>query len=208
MMNGAQRTQDDDRQLDHATALVCIDLNYLNLPSDSGSYYVERITNTVIPNVNRLCATIRANGGTVIWVRPELRMSNAGDWPRGSQRMLRRAGLLRPTFHGESNFPLLPTLDTLPTDVYLTKFCTSVFWGGRAAATLRACGASTVLVTGCLTEGGVVINAIDATHNGFQSVVVEDASAGRSEERHLEALWLRRELFSVESTSSILSSSE
>ena len=45
-----------------------------------------------------------------------------------------------------------------------------------------------MLVTGCLTNGGMLINAIDAAMRGYQVTVIDDACATFSQEIHDAAL--------------------
>lgn len=196
-------------------ALLVIDLNALCVDPASPlvqhmarrwgdlTYFEDRVAR-IIPNVNRLAEAVRATGGGVLWVRPEMRTHDAEDWPAGYRAALRAVGMSEPSHQGLANFELHTQLTVAEGDHDVPKFCTSAYWGGRALQLLRDLEPSAVLLAGCFTDGGVVVNAVDTTSTGFNAVIVDDACAALTEERHAKALWLQRRLFQVSSTDQIV----
>ena len=71
------------------------------------------------------------------------------------------------------------TLQPEADDVVVTKQYASAFFGTSLAATLRAMGVDTVMVTGFSTSGCVRASAVDALQHGFIPFVVKDACADR-----------------------------
>src|SRR5690242_7985813 len=61
------------------TALVVIDLqNAFMLPGVAHSPCVQ--AQDIVPNVNRLAATLRATGGTVVWIQTEYTDETLTSW--------------------------------------------------------------------------------------------------------------------------------
>ena len=76
------------------------------------------------------------------------------------------------------------TLQPARGDIVVTKQYASAFFGTSLAATLRAMGVDTILVTGFSTSGCVRASALDALQNGFVPFVVRDACADRHPAPH------------------------
>lgn len=181
-------------------ALLCIDLNQLCSDPDGAylrwlagqgvdlEYFTERLGETVIPNVNALAEVVRDVGGQVVWVRPEFRSDGALDWPPSYREQLCERGFGTACCEGMRSFELDARLDVKDEDHQLYKFGTSVFWGGSAGQLLRSIGTTHVLFAGCLTNRGVVINAIDSSHNGFVTTIVEDCCVAKTAEAHDRSL--------------------
>jgi nicotinamidase-related amidase len=195
-----------------APVLVAVDFQGKKEPKEAflrvwqapdGTYFVNRIKQ-VIPRVNKLTAAVRAAGGSVIWIRPEVRIQDAADWPQGYQVGLRRIGMVNMQYEGLSNFELFPELDVREEDYFVSKFCTSAFWGGTMNQVLRELDPSQVLFTGVLTDAGVVVNAVDSTSNGFNTMIVEDGCVAFTEEQHTQSLWVQRRLYSITTSKEVL----
>jgi maleamate amidohydrolase len=75
-------------------------------------------------------------------------------------------------------------LDPAPGETVVVKQYASAFAGTSLAATLRAAGVDTVVVTGVSTSGCVRATATDALTAGFRPLVVRDACADRSAALH------------------------
>jgi nicotinamidase-related amidase len=75
-----------------------------------------------------------------------------------------------------------------PSDYEVPKQCVSAFWCGSADQILRNRGVRHVLFTGCLTNGGMMVNAVDAAMRGYQVTVIDDACAAFSQDLHDAAL--------------------
>jgi len=89
-------------------------------------------------------------------------------------------------------------------DYEVPKKCVSAFWGGSADEILRNRGVRHLLVTGCLTNGGMMVNAIDAAVRGYHVTVIDDACAAFSVELHDAAL-SAHSIYEVDSSASALS---
>ena len=76
------------------------------------------------------------------------------------------------------------TLKPADADIVVTKQYASAFFGTSLAATLRAMGVDTVLITGFSTSGCVRASALDVLQNGFIPFVVRDGCADRHPEPH------------------------
>jgi ureidoacrylate peracid hydrolase len=150
------------------------------------TYFDERVTNVVVPNINTLASSVRAKNGVVAWVRPEWRTDNAVDWPFGTRARLIANGFDTPSHEGLESFSLLDSFVVEPGDHYLSTFSPSAFCGSPLLATLRNLQVTHVLITGCFTDSAVVINALDGMNTDFFTTIIDDACASLSEERHRE----------------------
>jgi nicotinamidase-related amidase len=197
------------------TAFVIIDMNLANTSTDSSfarrlisldydlSYFASRLRELAIPNVNRLSRCLRQNGGVVVWVRPEWRRAGCGDWPIGYRVDVANMGHDL-SYEGLPFYDFASEVEREERDVFVSKFCTSAFWGSSLLAVLREFEIRNVLVGGCVTNGGVVLNAIDATSNGYRSIIIDDACAAITPEVHSASLMLQSELYGISHTSDII----
>jgi nicotinamidase-related amidase len=64
-----------------------------------------------------------------------------------------------------------------PDDYEVPKQGVSAFRCGSADPILRHRGVRSVPVTRCLTNGGVLVNAVDAATRGYEVTVVDDGCA-------------------------------
>jgi nicotinamidase-related amidase len=71
-------------------------------------------------------------------------------------------------------------------------------------STLRNLQIADVLITGCFTDSEVVINAMDSTHTGFITTVVDDACASVTEERHEKSIALHQRLFNLRKSGDVI----
>jgi nicotinamidase-related amidase len=196
-------------------ALVVVDLNSANVDVDSAfgsrlqslgydlDYFASRLKDRVIPNVNALAAQIRRGGGMVVWVRPEWRREDCSDWPPGYYRDVANMGHTR-SYDGMDSFQMAPELDVDADDQFVSKFCTSAFWGSNLTSLMQNRGIADVLVSGCVTNGGVVLNAIDSASIGFRTTIVEDASAALTHRSHVSSLVLQSDMFNIERTEALM----
>jgi len=168
------------------------------------SYFESRVKDVVVPNINALSRSVRSTSGVVAWIRSERRTDNATDWPVSQRRDLVMRDSDEPSYEGLESFELLDGLDVDAGDHFLSTFSLSAFWGSALLATLRNLQISDVLITGCFTESAVVINAMDGTHTGFISTLVDDACAGISEQRHRQSIALHSRIFNVMSTGDVI----
>jgi nicotinamidase-related amidase len=193
--------------LGRTTALVAIDLDVATVSGESGfgrrlralgrstEYFESRLDDLVVPTVSSLAGRVRRSGGLVVWVRPEFRRPQSGDWPRGYRASVAALGFEEPMHEGVPGFEILPGLEVQEVDAQVTKKSVSSFWGGSTGSILRNRGITDVLMCGCMTNTGVLVNAVDSTNDGFRTTVVDDGCAALSEAIHQASLDLMSAMY-------------
>lgn len=82
-------------------------------------------------------------------------------------------------------------LSPQPGDVVIQKSRADAFYHTRLDDVLKARGIQTVLVTGVLSAGCVLMTAVGAMHNGYYPLIVRNCVASYSIESHQQALaWM------------------
>lgn len=81
-----------------------------------------------------------------------------------------------------------PALSPHPGDVVLRKRYASSFFGTDLARRLTESGVDTLVIVGFSTTGCVRASAVDALQYEFRPIVVADAVADRTADRHLASL--------------------
>jgi ureidoacrylate peracid hydrolase len=164
------------------TALVVVDLqNVFMLP---GMPIEVPAAREIIPNVNRLAASVREAGGKVVWVQMTLE-GEQENWsvffegdPRGDS-----LEQLSPGAHGHA---LHDDLDVRAEDEVLWKKRYSAFIQGSSDIdqVLRAAGIDTVIVVGTLTNVCCESSARDAMMLNYKVLFVSDANAALTDADH------------------------
>jgi nicotinamidase-related amidase len=152
------------------------------------NYYFDRLEKVAAPAIQKLAVAVRGTGGPVLWIKPLIVDSQARDWPPGA-----RPFGSAPLVPGTHEWELMAGLTAEPTDYEVPKQCVSAFWCGNADQILRNRGVQHVLVTGCLTNGGMMVAALDAAMRGYEVTVISDACAALSPELHDAALSAHKE---------------
>jgi ureidoacrylate peracid hydrolase len=173
------------------TALIVIDLqNAFMLP---GVAFVEIETAPqIVPNVNRLADTMRASGGTVVWIVTTYTDAVAVDWstyyrlstPANGDR--RSNALIKGT-EGHQIWKDLKVLEGEPV-IEKTRFSALVQGSSDLDAFLRARGIDTLIITGCLTDVCCESTARDAMMLNYRAIMVTDANAADTDADHNAAL--------------------
>jgi len=169
-----------------ATAVVVIDMtNAWLLPGMSCEISEAR---SIIPNINRMTAALRAAGGTVAWTQ-----HSWGDWPHFYEQFTTpewRDQAIRDTVPGSHGHRVHADMDAQPGDIFVVKNRPSAFIQGSSdlEARLRARGIDTLVITGTLTNACCEASARDASALGFRIIFVADATATRTDEEHNAAL--------------------
>lgn len=173
------------------TALVVVDLTVLFTIEPPR---IEAVVDadTVVGNVNRLAAALRAAGGTVAWVRPAadahapLLDEILGAGPAAHYRAAAAEGDPRAALH--------PGLEVRPGDLHARKTLYSAFFPGACdlAERLRQRGIDTVLVAGAVTHVCCEASARDAYSCGFRTVMLADACLGPEEEHRASLAAIHR----------------
>jgi nicotinamidase-related amidase len=149
-------------------ALLVIDMQVGLFGSDSPRYDVDG----TVRRINALAAAVRGVGGTVVFVQH--------DGPPGD------------TFApGSEGWRLLSSLDRQAGDPVVHKRACDAFYETDLAATLRARGATRLLVTGCATDFCVDTTIRAAASRDYDVVVVEDGHT-TADRPHVDALSVMR----------------
>jgi ureidoacrylate peracid hydrolase len=173
------------------TALVVIDMqNAFLMPGVAHSLCEE--APSIVPNINRIAASLRGAGGTVVWVQNRFTEESRKSWSvaheiSGPERTERRAEAMR---EGSLGHQLWAALDVRPTDLIVQKERYSAFIQGSSdlEATLRARGLDTVIVCGTVTNVCCESTARDAMMRNFRVIMVSDGNAASTDEQHNAAL--------------------
>lgn len=174
------------------TALVVVDLQNGFL-MDGVAHAVIEQARDIVPAVNRLAAALREMGGLVVWVRTAATEDSFKSWSIAYEKLAKparaqkRIAALTP---GSLGHQLWAAMDVQPADLIVDKTRFSAFIQGSSniEASLRARGIDTLLITGTATNVCCESTARDATMRNFQTVMVSDALAAKTDEEHNAAL--------------------
>lgn len=173
------------------TALVVIDLQRAFMDETVG-HAVCPAARDIVPNVNRLAATVRQAGGGVFWVKNTFDASCLTEWSvmQDISTQAMRAKRAAAMTEGTPGHDLWPTLDLQPEDEIVQKKRFSAFLPGASDLPdrLRARGFDTVLITGTVTNVCCESSARDAMMTNFRVVMVSDANAANTEAEHEASL--------------------
>jgi ureidoacrylate peracid hydrolase len=146
----------------------------------------------IVPNINRLARTVRATGGTVIWIKTTFTPQALRDWSTyfemtSPQRVAKRIEALTADSRGHA---LWSALDVQPQDPIVEKNRFSAFIQGASdlETVLRARGVDTVIVTGTVTNVCCESTARDAMMLNFKTLMVTDGNAATTDEDHAASL--------------------
>jgi nicotinamidase-related amidase len=198
-------------------ALVVIDMQYLFASRDHGlfarlraeghaegsEYALERIENSLTPNIARLAQSCRAVDVPVIYARC---VSLRGD---GSDQTIRHRTLGLVCTLDSLEAQMLKELEPQPGDIVLNKTGSSVFNSTNLEHILRNMGLNTIILTGIWTNSCVEGAARDAGDLDFGVVLVDDACAAVTPELHRAALaYLGNNFATVTTTDNVLKALE
>ncbi len=178
------------------TALVVVDMQYGDAHRDYGllkdkrsagqddvvERYASRLDSLVVPNIQRLLGAFRSNAGEVIFVRIQSLTMDGRD--RGPQH--RERGIHFPP--GSREGEILADIAPCGDEIVLSKTCGSAFRGTNIEYLLRSMGRERVVVVGVVTGSCVHATACDAVERGFETLVVDDATATWDDQMQCAAL--------------------
>jgi ureidoacrylate peracid hydrolase len=172
------------------TALIVIDMQNVWVKKGMPAYtpYCEAI----VPNINRLAATMRAAGGSVWWVRAIY----GDDAPRTWSAYMEFAApeflgeMLEALTDGNEGAALWHGLDVQPGDKHVIKrrFSALIQGSSDLHERLQAADIDTLIITGTATNICCESTARDGFMLNYRTIVVSDANATVSDEAHNASL--------------------
>lgn len=168
------------------TALLVIDMQ---------NFYVGEIASVVgiIPNINRLAATLRAKGGLVVWVgmtagsKGESRWRIYHDYFFTPEKAANHRDQLSPEHSGHDFHQELDIHDGDPV-VWKNRFSPFIAGASNIEDVLRPRGIDSLIITGTATNMCCESAARDAMMLDYKAVMVSDANGARYPEDHLAGL--------------------
>lgn len=178
------------------TALLCIDLQYVDADPDHGvalkarrlgiegflDYYFDQVKNVVLPNVRRLQAVARAKGIEVVHVRVAANTADGRDTTRRYIAM----GLRIPRDAKDAQF--LPDVAPQGDELTFNKITSSAFNSTVIDRLLRNMGIRNLVIVGVVTNGCVESTTRSAAELDYGTIVVSDATAAMAPQLHEHAL--------------------
>jgi len=175
------------------TALIVVDLQ--NAFVAEGAPYECPAARGIVPNVNRLAATMRAAGGEIVWL---LSTQPPREDPRfwsvffdNFESDARREECVAALTEGNPGHAFYPELDVRPSETVIRKYRFSALIPGSSDLDrhLRARGVDTLLITGAATNGCCESTARDAAMMNYRVIMLSDATAAFDDANHLNGLW-------------------
>lgn len=174
------------------SALVAVDMQNGFL-MDRVAHAVIAQARDIVPAVNRLAAALRELGGVVVWVRTAATEESFKSWSIAYEKLAKparaqnRIAALTP---GSLGHKFWAEMDIHADDLIIDKTRFSAFIQGSSAIelNLRARGIDTLLIAGTATNVCCESTARDAAMRNFQTVMVSDALAAKTDEEHNAAL--------------------
>lgn len=168
------------------TGLIIIDMqNFFLTPNTPIEVPSAR---TIVPAINRMAASLRSAGGTVVWVQQiyedhdhagyalncKIFGKSAADFARSALK------------EGEPGFALWPVLEPRPTDLRIRKTRYSAFIEGSSQlhTVLQKRGIDTLLIAGTVTNTCCECTARDGMMLNYNVIMLADALAANDEDEH------------------------
>jgi ureidoacrylate peracid hydrolase len=172
------------------TALVIVDMQ--NYFVAEGFPLEVPLARAIVPNINRAAKAMRAAGGTVSWIQTTAAgaLDSWGNFHRLMLTPERSRVRLESLDEAAEGYKLYPTLEPLPTDLFVKKVKYSAFIAGSSNidAQLRSRGIDTLLVTGTVTNVCCESSARDAMMLDYRVIMLSDGNASLSDEEHAASL--------------------
>jgi nicotinamidase-related amidase len=145
-------------------------------------YIYERVRARVTPNIRRLQERFRDLGRPVVFV------VNGSSAPDFSDYLPLRRGRVRDVGFiprvGSAEYEILQELRPMPEELVILKRSTSAFSSTGLDQILRNMGITDLVTVGVATDACVGLTARDAADRGYGVVLVEDATATYTPQRH------------------------
>jgi isopenicillin N synthase-like dioxygenase/nicotinamidase-related amidase len=171
------------------TALIVVDLQ--NAFMAEGQPMANPNARAIVPNVNRIAASLRAAGGRVVWTRHTIADDGPFAQPAwqvsawGSDTAVRRA-----LTTGDIGHALHAELEIAADDLVIDKYRYSAFnkKSSDLDAILQGHGIDTLIIVGTMTNVCCESTARDGHMMDYKVLVVSDATAAPTDEEHDAAL--------------------
>lgn len=188
------------------TALLCIDLQYLDAAPGHGvfrdadssgvsheaqQYYFDRLATEVLPNVRRLQDSFRAHGLEVIHTRIQSLTRDGRDRSKGHKRL----GLLASPGSREADFVEQVAPAPERDEIVINKTASGVFSSTNLHYLLNNLGIESLFIVGVYTNECVETTVRDACDLGYLVTVVEDCCATVTPELHQASLATLRDRY-------------
>jgi nicotinamidase-related amidase len=175
------------------TALLCVDLQYLdaarghgvfaddaisNVSAEAQEYYFTMLETTVLPNVRRLQDTFRRHRLEVIHIRIQSRTQDGRDRSAAHKRLGLHAA------PGSTDAQILPEVAPIGDEMVFNKTSSGVFASTNLYYVLKNLEIDTVFLVGVYTDECVSTTARDAADYGFLVTLISDGCATVTRERH------------------------
>ncbi len=170
----------------HKTALLCIDMQYLDaapgfgvfadadasgVPHEAQAYYFDRLEKTVLPNVQALQAAFRAHELEVIHTRIQSLTKDGRDRGPGHKRLGLHAA------PGSKEAVFLEIVAPLDDEIVVNKTASGVFNATNLEYILRNLGITGLFVVGVYSNECVSTAIRDACDLGFYVTLISDGCA-------------------------------
>lgn len=198
----------------HDTALLCIDLQYLDaargcgvfadakksgVPEAAQEYYFQTLEDYVLPHVRELQDGFRRNRLEVIHIRIQALTRDGRDRSKGHKRL----DLLAPPGSKEAEF--LPEVAPRADEIVVNKTASGVFSSTNLNYVLKNLGIESLFVVGVYTNECVETTIRDACDLGYLVTLVEDACTTVTRELHDASIKTLRDRYSrVKTTAEVL----
>ena len=155
-------------------------------------YYLPRVTNTVVPNAQRLLEAFRAADRRIVFTRHGPLLADGSDMVarrrRRDRESLASTGTPALWHRGTFEHEVVAALEPAPGELVIDKNTSSAFSSTGIEWLLRNMNVETLVLVGMATDMCVETTARDAADRGFNVIVVEDATATFFERHHRAAL--------------------
>ncbi|MBI4963519.1 MAG: cysteine hydrolase [Desulfomonile tiedjei] len=146
--------------------LIVVDMIKDNV-NTAGHGLMDSEARNIIPSILQMTQVFRRYGGRVVFACDSFM---EGDF-------IFRGRMPPHAIRGTGGDMPIDELEMQPEDLYLPKRRMSAFYKTDLDQTLRTWGAHTVAVCGIVTNVCVLLTALDAVQNDFNSIIVSDACA-------------------------------
>lgn len=190
--------------ISHDTALLCIDLQYLDaaegygvfrdesetgISPDARRYYFDSLEQRVLPNVRRLQDAFRTHRLEVVHTRIQSLTRNGRDRSKGHKRLK----LLATPGSKESEF--LESVAPGGDEIVINKTASGVFSSTNLHYVLKNVGINSLFVVGVYTNECVETTIRDACDLGYLVTMVEDCCTTVTPELHEASLKTLRDRY-------------